>query len=155
MADHDPSATLELLRKLAHEVDVHGIGGRTNVEMDIDVDVELASELENAPDLTCRIGIVARSAPDHGGAAFQAFYQQLIGPGIIGEPFLRKDADLDVDCPLVIGNQRLHPFEAAHANGGIDFDLRTHAGSTVLDAVLQSALGARAHVLDRHALLQW
>src|SRR5206468_10158497 len=155
MADHDPSATLELLRKLAHQMDVHGIGGRANVEMDVDVDVELASELENAPDLTCLIGIVARSAPDHGGAAFQAFYQQLIGSGIIGEPFLRKDADLDVDGPLVIGNQRLHPLEAAHANRGIDFDLRAHAGSTVLDAVLQGALSARVHVLDRHALLQW
>ena len=120
----------------------------------MDVDVELASELENAPDLTCWIGVVARSAPDHGGAAFQAFYQQLIGSGIIGEPFLRKDADLDVDCPLVIGNQRLHPFKAAHANGGIDFDLRTHAGGTVLDAVLQGALSTCVHVLDRHALLQ-
>src|SRR5262249_37427452 len=79
MADHDPSATLELLRELAHQVDVHGIGGRANVEMDVDADVELASELENAPDLTCLIGIVARSATDHGGAAFQAFHQQVIG----------------------------------------------------------------------------
>jgi hypothetical protein len=155
MADHDPSATIELLRELAHQVDVHGIGGRANVEMDVDVDIELASELENAPDLTCLIAIVARSAPDHGGAAVQAFDQQLIGSGIIGEPFLWKNADLDVDCPLVIGNQRLHAFEAAHANGGIDFDLRAHAGGTVLDAVLQGALGARVHVLDRHALLQW
>src|SRR5262249_59603539 len=112
-----------------------------NSEMDVDVDVELASELENAPDLTCLIGIVARSATDHGGAAFQAFDQQLIGSRIIGEPFLRKDANLDVDCPLVIGNQRLHPFEAAHANGGIDFDLRAHAGGTVLDAIVPGALG--------------
>src|SRR5262249_18709443 len=68
---------------------------------------------------------------------------------------LRKDADLDVDGPLVIGNQRLHPFEAAHANGGIDFDLRAHAGGTLVDAVLQGALGARVHDLDRHALLPW
>src|SRR5262249_41709874 len=154
-ADHDPSSALESLRELTHQVDVHGIGGRSNVEMDVDVDVELASELENAPDLTWLIGIVARSAPDHGGAAFQAVYHQLIGSGIIGEPFLRKDADLDVDCPLVIGNQRLHPLEAAHANGGIDFDLRTHAGGTMLDAILQGALSARVHVLDRHARLQW
>src|SRR5919108_1751909 len=151
MADHDPSAALELIRELAHQVDVHGVGGRANVEMDIDIDVELASELEDAPDLTWLIAIVARSAPDHGGAAFQSFDQQLIGSGIIGEPFLRKDTDLDVDCPLVIGNQRLHAFEAAHANGGIDFDLRAHAGSAVLDAVLQGALGARVYVLDRHA----
>src|SRR5260370_19919994 len=128
MTGEDSYATRELLRKLPHQVDVHGIGGRANVEMDVDVDVELASELENAPDLTCLIGIVARSAPDHGGAAFQAFYQQLIGSGIIGEPFLRKDADLDVDCPLVIGNQRLHSFEAAHANGGSCFRLPSPAG---------------------------
>src|SRR5262245_65712862 len=99
MADHNPSATLELIRKLTHQVNVHGIGGRANVEMDVDVDVELASEFENTPDLTCLIGIVARSAADHGGAAFQALDQQLIGSGIIGEPFLRKDTDLDVDCP--------------------------------------------------------
>src|SRR5258708_21952120 len=146
MTDHDPSATLELLRKLPHQVDVHGIGGRANVEMDVDVDVELASELENAPDLTRLIAIVARSAPDHGGAAFQAFDQQLIGSGIIGEPFLRKDADLDVDCPLVIGNQRLHAFEAAHANGGVDLSLRAHGGGNGLCAVFQGALRAGVDV---------
>src|SRR5262249_33733154 len=78
MANPDRDSTLELIRKLAHQVDVHGIGGRANVEMDVDVDVELAREPENAPDLTCLIGIVARSAPNHGGAAFQTFYQQLI-----------------------------------------------------------------------------
>src|SRR5262245_16310221 len=63
MADHDSSATLELLRKLAHQVDVHGIGGWANVEMDVDVDVELASELENPSDRSeeRRVGKECRS----------------------------------------------------------------------------------------------
>src|SRR5260370_22178592 len=90
----------KLVLKLAHQVDVHGIGGRANVEMDVDVDVELASELENAPDLNRLIAIVARSAPDQGGAAFQTFDQQLIGSGISGEPLLRTNDDLDVAYPI-------------------------------------------------------
>ena len=41
----------------------------------------------------------------------------------IGQPVLREDAHLDVDRPAVIGGQRLHGVEKAHADRRIDLDL--------------------------------
>src|SRR6185503_14145488 len=67
--------------------------------------------------------------------------------------FLRKDAHLDVDRPLVVFDERLDALEPAHADAGIDLDLRAHARRAVQDAVLERARGACADVLDRHALL--
>ena len=154
VADRDPSAALVLVGQFAHQVDVHGIGRGADVEMNVDVDVELARELEDAPDLAGLVLVVARRAADHLGAALEPLDQQLVGARIAGQAFLRKHADLDVDRPLVVGDQRLHAFEAAHADAGIDLDLRAHAGGAVLDALLERALGARAHVLDRHARLE-
>src|SRR5262249_44453744 len=90
---------------------------------------------------------------DHPGAALQAFDHQLIRTRIADQPFLRKHADLDVDRPFVVGDQRLHAVEPAHADAGIDLDLRAHARGAVLDALFERTCGARAHVLDRHVLL--
>ena len=96
-------------------------------------------------DLAGLVGVVARRGADHLGAALQALDQQLVGAGIVGQAFLRKDADLDVDRPSVVGDQRLHALEAAHADAGIDLDLRAHARRAVHDALLQRVLGrARA-----------
>ena len=122
--------------------------------MDVDVDIELARQLEDAVDLAGLVAVVARRAADHLGAALEALDQQLVGSGIVDQAFLRKHADLDIDRPLVVGDQRLHALEAAHADAGIDLDLRAHAGGAVLDAVLERVRGARAHILNRHALLQ-
>ena len=122
--------------------------------MHVDVDVEFAGELEDAMDLAGLVRVVARRAADHLGAAPEALDHQLVGPRIVGQAFLRKHADLDVDRPFVVGDQRLHAFEAAHADAGIDLDLRAHAGGAVHDALLEGALGARAHVLDRHVFLE-
>ena len=55
-------------------------------------------------------------------------------PGIADQPFLRKHADLDVDRPFVVGDQRLDALEPAHADAGIDLDLRAHARRAVQDA---------------------
>src|SRR5262249_53710856 len=125
-----------------------------DIEMDVDVDVELARQLEDAMDLPGFVAVVARRAADHPGAAFEALDQQLVGAGIADQAFLRKYANFDIDRPIIVGDQRLDAFEAAHADAGIDLDLGAHAGRAMLDAVLERARGARAHILDRHALLE-
>ena len=51
VADHDPPAAPVFLGQLAHQMDVHRVGRVADVEMDVDIDVELARELEDAPDL--------------------------------------------------------------------------------------------------------
>ena len=125
-----------------------------DVEMHVDIDVELARQLEDAMDLAGFVGVVARRAADHLGAALEPLDQELLGPRIADQSLLRKDADLDIDRPFVIGDQGLHALEAAHADAGIDLDLRSHAGRAMLDAFLEGARRPRTHVLDRHALLQ-
>src|SRR5262249_2845575 len=120
----------------------------------VDVDVELARQLEDAVDLPGLVGVVARRAADHPGAALEPLDQERIGAGIADQAFLGKDADLDVDRPAIVGDQRLHALEAAHADAGIDLDLRAHAGGAVLDAFFERARRPCAYVLDGHALLQ-
>ena len=154
MADDDPPAAAILLGQLADEVNIHVLGRIADIEMNVDVDIEFASELEDPPDLAGMIGVIARRAADRLGAALQCRDQQLVGAGIIGQPVLRENADLDVDRPAVIGDQRLHGFEAAHSVAGIDLDLGAHARRPVEDALGQGALGAGAHILHREARLQ-
>ena len=43
--------------------------------MDVDVDVELARQLEDAPNLPGRVAVVARRAADQLGAALQSLHQ--------------------------------------------------------------------------------
>ena len=82
------------------------------------------------------VGVVAGRGTDDLGAR-QTFDQQLVGARIVGQAFLRKHAQLDVDRPFVFVDQRLHAVEAAHADAGIDLDMRAHPRRAVLDAVLQ------------------
>ena len=112
-----------------------------------------AREFEHAPDLPGMVGVVAGCRADHLGAALEALDQQFVGAGIVGQPLLREDAQLDVDRPLVFVDQRLHAVEAAHADAGIDLDMRAHARRAVLDAILQRLFGARVNVLGGEGLL--
>ena len=107
MADHHAAAAPILVGQLAHQVDVHRVRRIADVEVDIEVDVELAREREDAPDLSRLVGVVARRAAEHLCAAPQAFDQQFIRAGKADQPFLREHADLDLDRPFVVCDQRL------------------------------------------------
>ena len=54
---------------------------------------------------------------------------------------------------LVSFDQRLHAFEAAQADLGIDLDMGAHARGAVADALLDRAGGALGDVLDREGVL--
>jgi len=153
VAGDDAAAAPVFFREIAHLMDVEVIGGGADVEMHVDVDVELAPELEDALDLRRPVGIVARRAADHLSAALEPLDHQLVGAGIIGQPFLREHADFEVDRPFVFIDQRGYGLEAAHADARVDLDLRAHAGRPVQDAFFQRVGGARVDVLDRPGLL--
>ena len=72
------------------------------VDVHVDVYVELTSKLEDPVDLPRMIGVVIGSRPYHIGTAFETFDQRRIGVRGGGEPFLRKDADIEVDSPGVL-----------------------------------------------------
>src|SRR5262249_58405444 len=115
---------------------------------------ELATELEDAVDLRRAVRVVAWRAADRPGAAPERLDQKLVGARIIGQAVLRKDAHLDVDRPLVVGDQGGNRLVPAQPDAGVDLDLRAHAGGAVQDALLERARGAHARVLDRERLLQ-
>ena len=154
MAHCNPAAAAVLLGQFADEVDVHCLGRVADIEVNIDVDVEFASELKDPPDLTGVVSVVSRRAPDSSSAAFQRFDQQFVGAGIIGQPVLRKDADFDVDGPPVRGNKRLHSFKSAQPDGGVDLDLRAHPRRAVEDALGKRTFCPGAHILDGKAAFQ-
>jgi hypothetical protein len=154
MADDDAPAAPVFLGELAHLVDVHTLGRGADVEVQIDVDIELARELEDAPDLRRAVAVVARRAADDARTAAQRLDQQLVGAGIVRQAFLWKDADLDVDRSVVLGDERCDRFVAAHADARVHLHLGAHARRAMQDALLERARRARAHVFDRHAFLE-
>jgi hypothetical protein len=79
--------------------------------------------------------------------------------GVVGQAFLGKHTDLQVDRPLVLRDEPLHAVIAAQADARIDLDVGAHARGPERDAVLQRLLGPSVDVLDgervlhlRHAL---
>src|SRR5438270_3184244 len=64
MADRHPSTAAVLLGQLAGEMNVHCLGRVADIEVDIDINVELAGELEDSADLTGMGGVVSRRAAD-------------------------------------------------------------------------------------------
>jgi len=81
MTDDDPPTATVFLRQFANEVDVHRLGGVADIEVNVDIDVELSRELENAPDLTCMVGVVTRGAADARAPRFSASTNNSSMPG--------------------------------------------------------------------------
>ena len=99
MADCDPAAILIFLRALADMAQVHAVGGRAKIEMQVDVDVVFACEFENAVDLAGRIAVDIGRAANRTAAAIERFDHQFIGARIVEQPLLRKNANLQIDRP--------------------------------------------------------
>jgi len=137
--DGHAAAISEALGQRAHVLEIERRRIGTEIEMHVYVDVEFAREFEHAVDLSVRIAVGIRCRADDAAAAPQGLDHQRIGARIVEQPFLRKDADLDVDCPPVFFDQRPDPFETAQADAGIDFELRAHMRGAVQDRFLERA----------------
>jgi hypothetical protein len=154
VTDDDTPAAPVLFGQLAYQVDVHRLGRVADVEMNVDIDIEFTGECEDPPDLAVMVAVVAWGAADYVSPAFQRFEQQLLSAGIVGQPVLRENTDFDVDCPFIIGDQRMHPFEAAQSDRGVHFDLGAHPCRAIENALSEGALGPVAHILGGELLLQ-
>ena len=69
------------------------------IEMQVDIDIELLREIEQLFDLRVRVGVHVGTAADQLGAVAQRRDQQFLGAGIVGQAFLRKHADREIDAP--------------------------------------------------------
>ena len=70
--------------------------------MKIDVAIEAPRDSEDARDLAMRIAVGIGTPADKVGALLAGRDQQLLGAGIVEQPFLRKHANLDIDRPTII-----------------------------------------------------
>ena len=122
--------------------------------MEVEIDAELRRQLEKPVDLRLRIGVGVRAAAKQIGAVPQRLGQEFLGAGIIGQPFLRKHADRQVDRPGVIALELFDGREAAQAGARVDLHMRAHVGGPFQDRLLEHARPALVDVLDREAALQ-
>ena len=153
MADGDAPAILEFLGAPADVFEVHAVGGRTEIEMQVDVDVVLARQFEDAVDLAGRTAVDIRRAADGAAAAIERLDHQLVGAGIVEQTFLREHADLQVDRPGIFLDERHHAFEPAQADAGIDFEMRAHMGGALQDRLFERAPRAGMDILRRETAL--
>ena len=87
------------------------------------------------------------AAPTTRGALPEGLAHQLFGPRIVGEPFLRKHADLEVHRPAVRVGEPLDRVEPGEADAGVDLDVRAHMRRAVDDRLLEDRTAAREHVV--------
>ena len=149
MSDRDPALVPVALGEIADQADVHLVGARADVEVDVDVAVVLAPELEDAPDLPGPIRVVRGRSADHRGAALQRRHHVAVGLGGVGPALLGEDAQLQVDGPGVVGRELAQGLEAAQPDVGVDLHVRAHVGDAVENAPLQRLGGPCVHVLHR------
>src|SRR5580693_8734966 len=140
MADSDSATETVPLREFDHIVDVQMLGGRTDIEMHIDIDIEFSSKLKNTQDLRSRVGIVPWSGADYICASPQTLDDQLFRSWQIRQPVLRKHANLNVGRPSIVRGQFLDGVEAAHPDDRIDFDVRSDMRGSPHQALLQRPL---------------
>jgi hypothetical protein len=113
MADRDPAAPAILLHQLADLVDIHVAGRRPDIEMDIDIDIEFARQLEDPVDLPGMVYIVTGRPADDRCAAPQRLHNIGVGFGNAGPAFLGEDADFHIHRPAIFFGQLLQRLEAA------------------------------------------
>src|SRR5689334_10137202 len=103
MPDGDPPSPSTRSRVPAHFVKMHP--GRIDIEIEvkIDIEIEVARDPENAPDMCLWLRIGVRATADQIGAGATGFDQKLVRSRIVEQALLRKDANLKVDRPGIIG----------------------------------------------------
>ena len=153
VADRDTTAIFVLVGTTADMFKVHIVSGRTEIQMHVDVDVELAGHLEDAINLPRRITIGVRRAAYHAAAAFERLHHQLVRARIVEQALLREDADIKVDRPGIFLDQWHHTFEAAQPDAGIHFQVRAHMRRALKDRLFQRALRARIYIFRRERQL--
>ena len=104
-------------------------------------------------EMRVRVGVHIGTAADRLAAVAQRRDQKFLGAGIVGQAFLRKHAERQIDRPGIVALQRLDRLEAAQADARIDFDMGAHPRGAVHDGALDHLCAARIDVLDREIAL--
>src|SRR6266404_1263397 len=153
MPDGDASVIVAALGLPANLVEVPPGRIEIEIEMKIDIDIEGLREIEQLLDLRRGIGVHIGAAADQIAAVAQRRDQQLFSTGIVGQPFLWKDTDLQIDGPGVVALERLDGLKAAQSDARVDLDMGPHPRGAGNDGALDHAGAARIDILDREVAL--
>ena len=148
VADGDAALIVAALGLAADLVEMPPGGIEVEIEMQVDIDVEGLREIEQFFQMRRGIGVHIGTAADRLAAVAQGGDQQLLGAGIVGQAFLRKHAERQIDRPGVIALQRLDRLEAAQADARIDLDMGAHPRGAGHDRALQHPGAALIDILD-------
>src|SRR5258705_11502474 len=122
-------------------------------EVQLDIDIEALREIDTFCELRHGMGVYVRETADQIAAIAQGGDQKLLGAGIVGEPFLREDADRKIDRPGVVAPERLDRLKAAQSDARIDLDMGPHPRRAVNDGALEHAGAAGIDILHREVAL--
>ena len=93
------------------------------------------------------LGVGIGTTADQIGAVPAGLDQKLVGAGIVEQPFLREDANFEIDRPGIIVFQLLDRIEAAQSDARIDLHMRAHARRALQDRLFERPLRTRINVL--------
>ena len=100
-----------------------------------------------------RIAVGIRTAADEVCALFARRDEKLLGARIVEQPFLRKNADFDVDRPGVVLLEPSDGAESFESYARVDLDMRAHAHGALQDRPFQRAAGPLINVIFAEAAL--
>src|SRR6266478_296389 len=153
MPDRDTALIIAALGLPQHLIEVPPGWIEIEIQVQIDIDIEGLREIEQLFELRHRIGVHVRATADQIAAIAQGGDQKLLGTGIVGEPFLREDADRKIDRPGVVALEHLDRLKAAQSDARIDLNMGPHPRGAVNDGALEHAGAAGIDVLDREVAL--
>src|SRR5690606_31784027 len=99
MPDGNASPAAIIFRLPADFVKIHTRRVEVEIQMEVDIDVIMPGEFENASDLALWIIIRVWAAANDIGTSLQRLDKKLIGSRIIEQSFLRENANLEVYRP--------------------------------------------------------
>ncbi|GGE15518.1 hypothetical protein GCM10011360_00400 [Primorskyibacter flagellatus] len=115
-----------------------GIPGiEVEVEMEVEIDVMIPRDLEQASDVTFRIGVHIGATAKDFCPALQSFDEQGFRAGPVKKPFLREGADFDINQMRMGCGKIANGLETSQADGRVDLDMRAHPGCALRDAGVQ------------------
>src|SRR6195256_2719885 len=153
MADGDAAVIIAALGLPANLIEVPPGGIEIEIEMKMDIAIEGWREIEQFFDLRVGIGVHIGAAADQIAAVAQRRDQQLLGAGIVGQAFLGKDTDREINGPGVVALERLDGGKAAQSDARVDLDMGPHPRGAGNDGALDHAGAARIDILDREVAL--
>ena len=135
-------------RPIADRLDLGSVGVQVEVQVKIQIDVVPHGHREQDVDLRQRVAVGIGAAAQKVGPLRQRLFQKRLGAGIVGQAFLGKGADLQVQRKCIVVLQGQHCLQAAQSGARVDLDMGAHVHGALPDRGLDHLCAAAANIVD-------